>query len=126
MNYRIKNEYAELWIENDILFFIYKNGVVIDQSVAMKVVEDRLLLQQGKAFLIFCDMTGVKSIDKAARNYLAKEGSVLINAVALLVNDPLTIVLSGFYIKTSKPPIMTQVFTEEEAALAFLNTYNST
>lgn len=126
MGYRIENEHAEFWIEKEILFFVYKKGVSIDRSVAIKAVEDRLTLQQGKAFLILCDIRGVKSIDKAARNYLAIEGSVLIKAAALLVNNPLTDVLSGFYIKTNRPPITIEVFAEEESALAFLDTYRST
>ncbi|GAA3648782.1 DUF7793 family protein [Flavivirga jejuensis] len=121
MKEHIENEYAKFWIEKDILFFVYKNGISIDQSVATKIVEDRLSLQQGKAFLIFCDMRGIKSINKSARNYLAIEGSVLIKAVALLVNNPLTSAISGFYIKTSDPAIKTQVFTKKEDALEFLN-----
>ncbi|WP_303319143.1 hypothetical protein Q4Q34_03690 [Flavivirga abyssicola] len=119
----IENEYAKFWIEKDILHFVYKNGISIDQSVAMKVVEDRLLLQQGKAFLILCDMRGIKKINKSARNYLALEGSTLIKAVALLVNNPLSSTISGFYIKTSNPTITTQVFTEEKEALKFLNNH---
>ncbi|MDO5978198.1 hypothetical protein [Flavivirga spongiicola] len=121
----IENEYAKFWTEKDILYFVYKKGISIDLSAAMKVVEDRLLLQQGKAFLIFCDMRGVKSVNKSARDYLAIEGSVLIKAVALLVNNPLTNTISGFYIKTSNPAITTQVFTKEEEALEFLNNLNS-
>ncbi|GAA3586913.1 hypothetical protein Q4Q39_19255 [Flavivirga amylovorans] len=120
----LENEYAKFWIEKDILYFVYKDGISIDQSVAIKVVEDRLLLQQGKAFLILCDMRGIKKINKSARNYLALEGSTLIKAVALLVNTPLSSTISGFYIKTSNPSITTQVFTEQEDALKFLNNYN--
>ena len=123
MNFRVESEYAQFWIENEILFFVYKKGIVIDRSVAIKIVEDRLLLQQGKAFSNFSDIRGVKSIDKAARNYLAVEGSVLIKATALLVDSPLADALSKFYLKASKPTIPTRVFTDEAAALAFLETY---
>ncbi|MDD7888265.1 hypothetical protein [Flavivirga sp. 57AJ16] len=124
MKDQIENQSAKFWIEKDILYFVYKKGVSIDLPLAMKVVEDRLLLQQGKSFLILCDMRGVKSIDKSARDYLAIEGSALIKAVALLVNNPLTNTISGFYIKTSNPAITTQIFTEEKEALKFLNNHN--
>ncbi|MFI0428779.1 hypothetical protein [Mariniflexile sp. HMF6888] len=116
----IENECAKFWIEKEILFVVYKNDVSVDLAGAMKVVKDRLFLQQGKAFLVFCDMRGVKSADKAARDYLALEGSVLIKAVALLVNNPISYAISGFYIKTSKPIIPTEVFTDDAEALAFL------
>ncbi|AUP78705.1 DUF7793 family protein [Flavivirga eckloniae] len=120
----IENEYAKYWIEKNILYFVYKDGLSIDLSIAIKVVEDRLFLQQGEAFLILCDMRGIKSINKSARNYLAVEGSVLIKAVALLINTPLTNAISGFYIKTSNPTIVTKAFTEKEDALKFLNSEN--
>ncbi|AXP80841.1 hypothetical protein CJ739_1755 [Mariniflexile rhizosphaerae] len=123
LNNYIENEYAKLWVENDILFVVYKSDVSIDLAGAIKIVEDRLFLQEGKAFLIFCDMRGVKSADKAARNYLALEGSVLIKAVALLINNPLSYIISGFYLKTSKPIIFTKVFTDDAEALAFLRSF---
>ncbi len=122
----IENEYAKFWIEKDILYFVYKDGVFIDLAVATKIVKDRLLLQQGKDFLIFCDVRGVKGADKSARNYLALEGSVLTKAIALLVNIPLTNALSGFYIKTSSPAIITKIFTEKQEALKFLNNHTLT
>tara|TARA_R110002050_G_scaffold24083_3_gene64260 strand:+ start:13868 stop:14248 length:381 start_codon:yes stop_codon:yes gene_type:complete len=126
MENHVENEYAKFWIEKDILFIVYKKEVFINLPVAIKVVEDRLLLQQGKPFLIFCDVRNVKSINKAARNYLAMEGSVLTKVVALLVEGSLTNAMSAFYIKTSVPAIITQAFTKKEDALTFLNTYSST
>lgn len=123
MDFRVESEYGQFWIENGILFFVYKKGIVIDRSVAIKIVEDRLRLQQGKTFLNFSDIRGVKSIDKAARNYLAVEGSLFIKATALLVDSPLVDALSEFYLKASKPVIPTRVFTDKEAALEFLETY---
>ncbi len=121
----VENEYAKFWLDDDILHFAYKDGISIDESIATKVVEDRLLLQKGRSFLILCDMRGVRSIDKMARSYLAVEGSVLSRAVALITNTPLTNALSGFYIKTSSPTITTKVFTNKEDALAFLHLENT-
>tara|TARA_R110002049_G_scaffold304317_3_gene499425 strand:- start:4727 stop:5116 length:390 start_codon:yes stop_codon:yes gene_type:complete len=121
----IESEYANFWIDGEIIFVVYKKGVVIDQKVAIKIVEDRLSLQQGKPFLVFCDASGIKSIDKAARNYLAIEGSILITATALLVNNPITNVMSDFYLKTSSHPCPIQAFTEKKEAMAFLKTHTS-
>ncbi|MGB5819309.1 MAG: hypothetical protein WBG90_07470 [Saonia sp.] len=123
MDNRTENEYAEFWIENGILFFVYKDGISVDLPMVIKIVEDRLKLQQGRTLLNFSDIRGVKSVDKAARNYLAREGSVLIKAVALLVDNPLNKVISQFYVKANNPPIPTKVFTEREAALMFLETF---
>ncbi|TGV01402.1 DUF7793 family protein [Flavivirga rizhaonensis] len=119
-----ENEYAKFWIEENILYTIHKNGVSLDETAAMKIVEDRLSLQQGKSFLIFTDVRGIKSTDKSARNYFAMEGSVLIKAVALLVNSPLENTLSQFFIKANNPAFMIKTFTEKEDTLEFLNNYN--
>ncbi|MDO5978199.1 hypothetical protein [Flavivirga spongiicola] len=119
----IENKYAKYWIEEDILYFVYKKGISIDLSVAMKVVEDRLSLQQGREFLIFCDARGIKSLNKKARDYFALEGSVLMKAVAILVNNPLNNAILNFYIKTSNPTIKIQTFFEKEEALEFLNNH---
>ena len=95
-------------------------------SGAIQIVKDRLFLQQGKDFLIYCDLRGVKSVNKSARNYFALEGSVLIKAVALLVNPPLTSAISGFFVKANNPAFKIQIFTEKEDAIAFLNDLKDT
>ncbi|GAA3648773.1 DUF7793 family protein [Flavivirga jejuensis] len=117
----IENEFAKFWIKKDILYLVYKNGISLDQPAAIKVVEDRLLLQKGKAFLIFCDLRGLKSVDKGARNYFAGEGGVLIKAIALLVKTPLTSAISGFFIKANRPTFKIEKFTKEADALEYLN-----
>ncbi|AUP78706.1 DUF7793 family protein [Flavivirga eckloniae] len=117
----IENKFVKYWIEDDILYTVYKDGASIDLSGAIKIVKDRLFLQQGKDFLIYCDLRGVKSVNKSARNYFALEGSVLIKAVALLVNPPLTSAISGFFLKANNPAFKIQIFTEKEDAIEFLN-----
>ncbi len=124
MNNLIKNEYAKFWIENDILFYVYKNGVEITLEVAIQIVKDRILFQQGKSYVMLCDIRGIKKVDKNARDYLATEGSVLLKAVALLSNTPLSEIISDFYVKTSPPSIVTKEFNDYEEALSYLNAYN--
>ncbi|MDD7888264.1 hypothetical protein [Flavivirga sp. 57AJ16] len=117
----IENGYAKYWIEKDILFIVYKKGISLDRSAAIKVVEDRLAIQQGRAFLIFCDVRGIKSANKDARSYFAVEGSVLIKAVAFLSNSPLDNTLSDFFIKINNPTITPKLFSKKEDAIEFLN-----
>ncbi|WP_303319144.1 hypothetical protein Q4Q34_03695 [Flavivirga abyssicola] len=119
-----ENEYAKFWIEENILYTTYKNGVSLDEPAAMKIVEDRLSLQQGKSFLMLTDVRGIKSTDRSARNYFAMEGSVLVKAAALLVNSPLENILSQFFIKANNPAFIIETFADKEEALEFLNNYN--
>ncbi len=120
MSNHIENIYSELWIKDDILFFSYKDNVTIDLSAAKMIVKDRLYLQQGKVMPVLCDMRGIAEIDKAARDYLALEGSLLIKIVALVVSPPISQLISMFYLKTSAPALTTKVFTNRDDAIAFL------
>jgi hypothetical protein len=70
-----ENEFAEYWIEEGILFFIYKPGISMTLEAAKRVVKDRLEVQKGESYPVFCDMRGIKDSDKPARDYLAKEGT---------------------------------------------------
>lgn len=115
-----KNDYATYKLEDDILVIIYHSGVYIDLKAAVQVVKDRLLIQQGDRFAVLCDIRGIKEINKSARNYLALEGSVLIKAVAIIVEPPVSEILSTFYLRTNKPPIPNDSFHSFEEAKIFL------
>lgn len=119
----LENEFAEFWIDKGILFFVYKPFSLIDLNAAEKIVADRLKLQRENAYPIFCDTRGIKDSEKAARDYLAIEGSILAKAVALLVKPPITEAMTFFYIKKSKPVIPTKIFTDKEEALEFVESY---
>jgi len=118
-----ENEFAEFWIENGIMFFIYKRGVKVNQRVAERVVSDRIKVQNGVAYPVFCDMTGIKDSDKPGRDYLAKEGSTLVTAVAALIDSPVTKIMLNFYLNINRPLTPTRMFTVKSEALAFLEAY---
>ncbi|PWA09891.1 DUF7793 family protein [Flavobacterium laiguense] len=122
VNYH-ENEFAQFWIQNDILYFEYKPNVVINLKAAQLVVADRILVQNEIAYPVLCDIRGIVDSDKAARDYLAQSGSVLTKAVSLLGNDTVLLSIMSFYIGINKPRVPTKIFTEELAALAFLETY---
>ncbi|UZH55825.1 hypothetical protein JRG66_02775 [Salinimicrobium tongyeongense] len=123
MNKSLSNDYATFWVDDGILHFIYHPEVVIDLFAAEKVVADRLKCQEDKYYPVFCDTRGIKDTDKSARDYLAREGSILTSAVAFLVNPPISQAIIDFYVRTSKPITPTNIFTEKYDALKFLKTY---
>lgn len=123
MNKSLSNDYATFWIDDGILHFIYHPAVVIDMTAAEKVVADRLKCQHDKYYPVFCDTRGVKDTDKSARDFLAREGSILTSAVAFLVNPPISQAIIDFYVRTSKPITPTKICTEKYEALKFLKTY---
>nr|WP_199000213.1 hypothetical protein [Flavobacterium sp. ASV13] len=118
-----ENQNARFWIEDGILFFQYKPSTTIDLEVAMRVVADRIAFQNERHLPIFCDTRGIASIDKAARDYLAKSGSMLAKAVALIGSENVSMTMSTFYVEISKPSVPTRIFTIEQEALDFLKGY---
>lgn len=123
MSDSIENNYAAYKIAEGILYIRYHIGIWIDLDAAVKIVEDRLILQKGQSYPALCDMRGVREVNKLARNYLALEGSVLLKAVAFLVEPPVSDAISSFYLFANKPPIPTQAFYTTEDAKKFLKDY---
>lgn len=118
-----ENKYAQFWISDGILFFIYKPHSVIDMKAAKEIVRDRLNLQNEKAYPVLCDLRLVKTSEKPARDYLARQGSVLTKAVALLIEKPYSGAMTELFLKTSKPNTPTQIFTSKVQALEFLKAF---
>ena len=117
------NEFAQFWIHNEILFFKYKPNVVINLTAAQRIVADRIQLQNGLSYPIFCDIRGIVDSDKAARDYLAQSGSILTKAVSLVGHQSISLSMTSFYLKICKPSVPTKLFTDESAALVFLEKY---
>jgi len=119
-NESYENQNARFWIEKGILFFEYKPNTAVDLEVAMRVVADRIAFQNERPLPVFCDTRGIVSIDKAARDYLAKSGSLLAKAVALIGSENVSMTMSTFYLQISKPSVPTMVFSIEQEALDYL------
>lgn len=115
-----RNQNARFWIDEGILFFEYKPNTTIDLEVARRVVADRIAFQNERELPVLCDMRGIISTDKAGRDYLAKSGSLLAKAVALIVSEKVSMTLSAFYLEINKPSVPTQIFTDEQEALEYL------
>lgn len=122
INY-FENTIAKIWIEDGILFFEYKPGTSITIEVAKKIVESRIEVQDSKAYPVFCDIRGITSSTKTARDFLANEGSILVKAMSALALEPVSAGIVDFYIHANKPRVPTKIFTSKYLALKFLEPY---
>lgn len=120
MSFFLENDFATYHIRDGILRINYRQGISIDLPTAILIVEDRMALQEGLPYPVLCDIRGIHEVDKSARDYLAIEGSVLVTAVAFLIEPTVSRVLSEFFLRIHNPPIPSKAFTDREAALAFL------
>lgn len=118
-----ENDYTSYRFLEGILHIKYHQGVRIDLKAAVQIVKDRLFLHEGRLLPVLVDIRGIEEINKSARAYLAMEGSTLVKAAAVIVEAPVSEMLSEFYIRTSNPPIPTKSFERMEDAMEFLNEF---
>ena len=73
---------------------------------------------------VLVGIPGIKGIDREARIYYSsQEATRMMNALALLVDSPVSRVLANFFIGLYKPPVPTKLFTSEEEAVAWLKNF---
>lgn len=119
-------EKVDFKIEDGIIYGPYPKGVHLDVHVAKQIVADRIDFLNGKKLPAIVDTTGIQSITKDAKEYMAKpEASKGIVAAALLSKSVFSKYLSNFFIKVSiiSSPIPIRVFTDEESAKNWLEQF---
>lgn len=120
MKKTLENAFAVYLLTDDLLHIIYKKVPCINLKAAQRIVKDRMELQEGKAMPVLCDIREVRNIDKAARDYLALEGSLWVEKLAFLIDPPVTDMISSIYLDTHVQKIPTRSFTKKSEALAYL------
>lgn len=111
---------AKIWLENNIIFCKYADKTDIDLEIAKQCVKGRLKISNGKSYPTMIYLTGVKSVNKAARAYLSDEGIQLMTAGAFIVSSPLTKMLGNVFVKINQPKVPAKLFTDEKSAAEWL------
>lgn len=119
----MENRYAQYWVDDGILFFVYKPNISINLKSAQKIVQDRINFQGDISYPILCNLRLLKIADKPARDFLAQQGSIMAKAVALLVDDDYSRFFGDFFLSGSVPTVPTKIFTNQIKALEFLRTF---
>ncbi len=122
-DFTANNAVADIYIEDGILFFIYQPNIHLSLQLAKDAVTRRLSVQKDKAYPVFCDVRGLASSDKVARDYLAREGSVLVKAVSFLAKDYISLRIIKFYMSNDIHGIPSRIFTQSYHALKFLQQF---
>ena len=118
-----ENDNVKIELLDGIIFFSYKEKN-INIEVAKKTVQDRLQISKGINRPVFADIRKMNAVDNDAREYLAsKEAGQFIVALAVFTNTPIQNLFANFYLKFSKPPMPTQLFTDKEKAIRWLKLY---
>lgn len=117
------NEYTEMYIRDGIFYMRYKPIKLLSIEIAKPLVVERLKFKKGVSYPSLFDITQVKSSTKEARDFLAREGNKLVTASAILTKSPMLRMMANFFIKVNKPLNPTQMFTDEEAAIQWLQQF---
>jgi len=122
--YKYEFYHSTLWIENGILFSKCKQGLVINVEVAFDMMRDRKMVSQGIYRPFFIDITGLSSVNEAARNYMAStEAAEFISAGAIYTTNTLAKIIGMAFKLLDEPKAPVKVFTNKEDALSWLETF---
>lgn len=98
-------------------------GGILDLEGAEKYVDAIQTIGDGKKMRVFLDLRAGEGASQNARNYLAKEGAKVHEAMAMWVNSPFTKMLGNFFIGFSQPSYPTKLFTEKTNAIQWLKSF---
>jgi len=113
----------KLWIENGILYCEYTKEIYMDLDIAKKNVQTRMDFVKGQSYPACIFLKDFRSVDKSAREYLAKEGAELLTAAAFICESALTRSLGNFFLVVNKPKIPLRLFKEKTAAENWLREF---
>ena len=120
-----KTQTARIWLGEDGIIRISLIGVMSEGlAIAQENLEAVSQVSQSKIRPVFADIRNIRSIGAEERKFYARmETKGVINAVALLVDSPLSRVIGSFFLGLNKLPVPTRIFTSEEQALAWLRSF---
>lgn len=118
-----KSLHIKTWKEDNIIFCKYADKTYIDIDIAKQCVKARSELSNGTSYLTLIDLTGVKSINKKAREYLSTEGIQDIEAGAYLVGSPLSKMIGNVFLKINQPQVPFRLFNDNDSAKQWLQSF---
>ena len=118
---------ADFEIKDGILYVTYKKHAIINLEGAKEVVRARSQYADNKPYPFLVIDDGVKTMDKAARDYFSDPNTGLkgVLAGALVLNSVYSEFLGNFYLKITKPIIPTKIFSDKEKAIKWLQQYTN-
>ena len=108
-----------LWQGDDgICRAVIAPGAVLSLEDAEASLETLRKLCGNHRYRLMVDQRKISSIERPAREHLAKRGAA--HAVAIVVDSPVSQVIAAFVLRFRRPETSVKVFTDEGAALEWL------
>lgn len=120
MNKNEHGNYVSIKFVGDILYVKFKKGKRIDIWAAKEIVRQRMEFHKDKSLPIICDVSNVKFVDLAAREYLAMEGSIFVKVLAIIAKQKTAEVMVKHYLNSYPAPMPIKLFSNKIQATEFI------
>jgi len=116
-----ENETIKFWMEGeDLVFAYYKKGCIITDKVATNLIDQRLLLQDGKICKGIFIISHLGTVTPEAREILSTEGIKGLSKAALITSSSFNAFIGNIFIQMNKPKIPIKLFKTQEEGLKWL------
>lgn len=117
----IENENYKLWIDNGLLFSVFKKPTHLTLEDAKSAIELRHSISNNKHQYWCMDLRNLKDTTEEAKKYIDENGEEFLYACAMIVNSHLMkFMVKGFNrMKSRKIPV--EIFSSEIDAVKWLN-----
>lgn len=112
-----------MWLPPDgVVRLVWSPPVPSGLEDAIATIEAMTQLTGGRPAPLLVDVRQAGPQDRAARMEFLRRPEV-VSAVAIVVGNPLSRMMGNFFINVNKPKAPTQLFDDDEAAVAWLTDY---
>jgi hypothetical protein len=115
----VENDYVAVWIEDGILFGLYKKNCIIGLEAAKEIVALRKQLTKEVPYPCIAYINYIKVVTKEARKYLASEDNGQLLKLAL-TDSGFSKILGNIFLSLDKPIMPTRLFTKKDEAVKWL------
>ena len=121
-----ETKFANLWIENDILFIKCLPNTVITRKAAEEIISERIKITRGNFYPVFMDIRNVKYITMDARNCMKQtEGLQYVSAYAFLFDSHVHNILINYFLTLKSPALPAKPVSKRGQALSWLENYKT-
>ena len=113
------------WLGDDgICYTVVKPKTDIQLKDALENSRCIKKISEGNIYPILVNLKKINSITKEARDHFSMAGRTPgVNAIALLINSPVSRIVGNFFLGFNKSQVPTKLFTEHGTALAWLKQF---
>jgi hypothetical protein len=113
---------ADVYAEADgTVVLRFHGGVRLTRDLTAEVTRAHVAAAKGEKRPILADLRGVLSADRESRELaVGPDVAAATLRMAILVGNPVTRVLGGFFLRVTSPSYPTRIFSDEEQARAWL------